>query len=164
MEPKIPVHMLPQNQELLKAQLGEPQKPRIFETTPVHAVYEGSWEPQYRTPPDRVSGNHMFRRYADGVLDIEYCVHKVVDALHRAKDLGAMSLNTLERVAVSVMFPESFGFVDSSMVRHVAAVQLRISEQEREAIRTRVGLHLAEEMNWNAGMGGSIQNRSTTRA
>ena len=173
---RLPVRFVPGNQELLKSQTGTAtpgpgwsgQRPGTdWRPGEVSAVQLGQGVvAQYRTPPDRVSGNQMFRRYPNGDLDIESAKNCVVDALHRVKDSGGTSeqLNSLERVALSVLFPMSFSHVPPGMSGSVAAVQLRVSPAELIMVREVVARHLAEEANYNAGLGGgSVPGRSVTR-
>lgn len=169
-----PVIMIEENHELLKSQTGTASPgpgwagqrhgdPGI-EQHQVGTVPAGV-QPSYRTPGDRVLGNVMFRRYPGGELDVANAAHQVIDAIHRVKDMGgADQLNSLEKTALSVLFPQSFFYVDASMVSSVARVQLRLAPHEVEQVRMAVAAHLAEEMNWNAGFGGgSVPGRSTTK-
>lgn len=167
--PRIPVRFLPHNQELVKAQegiAGQSHESTDYSEDVPHSVVAQGVQPSYRTPADRVSGNTMFRRYINGMLDYGYACQKVIDAIHAVKECGGVDcLNTAQKVALSVLFPGSFEFVSSGMVDAVAKVNLRLSPQEVQMIRTKVAAHLAEEMNWNAGLGGgSVPGRSSTKA
>jgi hypothetical protein len=78
---------------------------------------------------------------------------------------GVDQLNTEEKVALSLLFPEEFDYVDSGMVEAVASIHCRITMAEVMHVREKVAHHLAEEMNWNAGYGGgSVPGRSQTRS
>jgi len=172
---RVPVRFIPGNEDLLKSQVGTaspgPGWAGQREGTDYRPEEEQAYKvgggvcPSYRTPTDRVSGNQMFRRYANGDLDVGVALHHVVDALHRAKmSAGHDQLNSLEKVALSVLFPQSFSYVDAGMAGSVATVQLRLSPLEIVQIREAVARHLAEELNWNAGQGGgSVPGRNTTR-
>ena len=172
---RMPVRFVPGNQELLKSQVGSassgPGWAGQREGTDYRPGEESAYNvapgvrPSYRTPPERVNGNPMFRRYPDGKLDVAYAVHQVVDALHRVKESGGHDqLNSLEKIALSVLFPMSFQYVDPGMAPAVASVQLRLGPAELLMIREAVGGHLAEEANWNAGRGGgSVPGRHVTR-
>lgn len=163
--PKVPVRLLPQNEELLKSTAGQAPGATDYSQTEVVASISGP-QSTYRTPPDRMCGNEFFRRYISGVLDLRYAVDKVVDALHRAKDGGGVNqLNNEERVALGILFPLQFAAVDGSMASQIAAVQLKISPMEMEAIRQAVAAHIQEELNYNAGRGGSsTPGRHQTRS
>lgn len=164
--PKVPVRLLPQNDELLKSTAGQAPGATDYRQTESIASMSGVQQGSYRTPPDRVCGNEFFRRYISGVLDLKYAVNKVVDALHRAKDSGGVDqLNNEEKTALSILFPMQFTFIDSSMTAQVAATQLRISPLECETIRQAVASHIQEELNYNAGRGGgSTHGRHQTRS
>lgn len=165
-QPRVPVRFLAHNQDLVKAQAGQSHEATDYsEEVTVARVLPGV-QPSYRVPADRECGNEMFRRYTNGMLDMEYATHKIVHALHLARDAGTADvLNSLDKVALSVLFPMSFDYVGSGMVDHVARVQLRLTPQEVQALRMKVAAHLAEEMNWNAGIGGgSVPGRSSTRS
>jgi hypothetical protein len=172
---RMPVRFNPANQELLKSQVGSaspgPGWAGQREGTDWQPGEESAYQvapgvqPQYRTPADRVSGNQLFRRYPNGALDVEYAKQCVVDALHRVKESGGHDqLNSLEKVALSVLFPMSFDYVPAGMAPAVTSVQLRLGPSELMLIREAVGRHLAEEVNWNAGKGGgSVPGRHVTR-
>lgn len=164
--PRMPVRFIPGNAELLKSQVGTASPGPGWAGQREGTDYRGEEEPvshvgagvlsSYRTPADRINGNEMFRRYPGGELDIACALHKLVDALRRVKQSGGHDqLNSLEKVALSVLFPQSFSYVDQSMIASVSAVQLRLSPLEIIQLREAVARHLAEEMNWNAGLGGS---------
>jgi hypothetical protein len=161
--PRKPVHMIPENAELMQKSTSG-QSP--VATDYVHNVDAVSLQkiPQsYRAPVDRENGNAMFKRYLDGRLHFEYAVHKVIDAIHRAKVGNDMSPE--DQAILVTLFPEvpQFGGAAPGMASSVALVNLRISPVEREAIRQAVGQHFAEEMNWNAGLGGgSVPGRKQT--
>jgi hypothetical protein len=162
------VSFIPENQELLKSQAGiagqRLSATNFSENEPF--VHISGPSASYRTPPDRVQGNVFFRRYLNGALDVPYAVSKVIDALHRVKDSGGINqLNNEERTALSVLFPTQFSFVSEPIVDAIAVVQLRLSLLEIEQIRQEVAAHISEELNWNAGMGGSsTPGRHQTRA
>lgn len=167
---RMPVRFVPQNQDLLKSQqpghagqrLGTDYRPNEEVVSKVGPGVQAT----YRMPPGRVNGNVLFRRYPNGALDLEYAVHKVVDALHRVKNSGGVDqLNSSEKSALSVLFPHSFDFVPPGMAAGVMTVNLRLSPAEVLQIKEAVATHLAEEMNYNAGLGGgSVPGRSSTKA
>lgn len=174
---RLPVRFIPGNQDLLKSQTGTAspgpgwagQRQGGTDWQPGDAsapVHPPGVQPTYRTPPDRVINNQLFRRYPNGALDIEYAKHLVVDALHRVKDSGGVDqLNSLEKVALGVLFPMSFDFVAPNMVESVATVQLRLAPAELLLIREAVARHLAAEVNYSGGQGGgSVPGRAVTRS
>jgi hypothetical protein len=109
-------------------------------------------EPTYRTPADRVNGNEMFRRMPNGDLDVEYAKHKVVDALHKVKDKG--NVTNMEKLALSILFPEVIMTVDPRLLEPIARVQMRLAPWELDLVRRAAAKHLQEEMQYNAGLGG----------
>lgn len=163
--PKVPVRFLESNDELLKSMdSGVKGSTDYINDTEVPTQASGV-QSSYRTPHDRVNGNSMFRRYLNGSLDMEHACHQVIDAVHRAKH-GAVPLFTQEAVALQVLFPLSFsGDVDPLMAASVAAVNLNLIPEEQALIRAKVAAHLAEEINYNAGLGGgSVPGRSQTKS
>ena len=113
--PRRPVRFVEANQDLLKSQVGtaspgpgwagQREGTDYREEEVVYKVPAGV-QSSYRTPADRVNGNQLFRRYTNGSLDVKWAMHQVVDALHRAKESGGHDqLNSLEKVALSVLFP-----------------------------------------------------------
>lgn len=166
--PRRPVRFVPQNEELLKSQAGisgQSHESTDYSQSESLATIKGN-QATYRTPHDRVNGNEFFRRYISGALDLKYAVAKVVDALHRAKDGGGIDqLNNEEKTALSIMFPMQFAFIADNMAAQVAAVHMRLAPAEIEAIRQGVASHIEEELNYNAGRGGSsVPGRHQTRS
>jgi hypothetical protein len=158
-----PIGQIEENRELLKSIAGDSYHTPDFKDDPGAEVPTAVMAPQYRTPHGRVSGNRFFRRYPDGMLDIDYAAHKVIDAIHTAKK--QLPCSPEDTVALQIMFPSLFPGLDSGMVEQMAAVQLDLLPQEREMVRRKVAAHFAEELNWNAGQGGgSVPGRSQTYA
>lgn len=117
---------------------------------------------QYRVPENRWIGSVAFRRYPDNSLDFEYATQKVVQCINKVKDDGI--LDNLEMTILSVVFPETFKFVDPTIAMQMARVNLRLSAQEVQTIAELVAAHLREVLNWSAGYGGgSVPGRSITR-
>ncbi len=108
---------------------------------------------QYRTPPDRQSGNVLFRRYPDGTLDFEYCKHEILDALNLVRAAGPATLNTAQQAALCCVFPDMFDFIDSTMIDAVRKVQCKVSKDECNTLKALVAMHIAKEQNWNGGFG-----------
>lgn len=158
--PRKPVHLNPHNDELLaKADVGQVRGGTDYENN-VTTISMRAIPQTYRTPIGRVNGNEMFRRYLNGNLHVDYCVQKVIEAIHNVK-VGIV-LSPEDRAVLVSMFPVSFGG-DDAMAEAVSRVNIRISPMERELIQQRVAAHLAEEINWNAGLGGgSTSGRSST--
>ncbi len=158
-----PVHMIAANDELLsKADAGQLRGGTDYEHN-VDTVSLRAIPQTYRAPVDRVNGNEMFRRFLSGMLDLKYSARKVVDAIHHVK-LG-FALSPEDRAVLVAMFPgvPAFGGADAGLAEAVSRVNIRISGPERDAIRQIVSMHFAEEMNWNAGLGGgSVPGRSST--
>lgn len=165
--PRRPVRFQEHNRNLLDSMgasydLVEKSHPDYVNDTTVGTLPPGV-QPSYRTPPDRVSGNKMFRRYLNGILDLEYACHKVIDALHKVR-ANAAPLAPQDLMALQAIFPGNFNTgVDPAMAMATASVQLELLPSEVMAIRAKVAAHFAEELNYNAGYGGgSVPGRSVT--
>lgn len=151
--PRLPVRFLAHNQELLKSQqsmagaeLGATDY-EVTESAPVAVP-----EPQFRAPGDRNLGNLLFRRFPNGMVDVENAKMVVVDIIHKVKDL--VPLTELEHVVLGCFFPGQFPYVAPGLVEQLSAVQLRLSPLEMSMISEAVAAHLSAEMSWNAGAGG----------
>jgi hypothetical protein len=165
--PRIPVHLNPNNRELLSKSLyGEDVKDvtdinsfTVKEIVPTGSMYTSA--PAF--PADRENGNVFFRRYPNGSLDYDYARDKVVDMVHKFK-VGSVPLGHEEMLCMQVLFPHSFGDAGGmGMAASIAVVSLRVSEAEQEIVRRMVAGHLLEEENWNAGNGGgSVPGRHST--
>ena len=166
--PRKPVRFIPGNSDLLKAQAGQSHEATDYSQDIAVATVATGMRGSYRAPNpnDRVNGNVLFRRYVNGMLDYDYACGKIIDALHRVKDSGGHDqLDGLEKTALSVLFPSQFTFIDASMVASTALTNLRLTTEEISVLRQKIAAHLAEEMNWNAGLGGgSVSGRNQTRA
>lgn len=162
--PRIPVRYNPANQELLKSQEGiAGQKMSTDYSKELDLATVSRDTQEYRVPSDRASGNQFFRRYLNNLLDVDHAKHQVLEALHKVKDSGGVDvLNSQEKTVLSLLFPGQFALdVPSEMM----AVQFRLSPEEVQMVRHAVAAHLAEEMNWQGGMGGgTVPGRSQTRA
>lgn len=118
---------------------------------------------QYRVPEGRWNGNVVFRRYPDNSLDFNAAKNIVIDCIHKVKDEGI--LDNLEMTILSVVFPDTFQFIDPMIATQMARVNLRLTADEIRTIGELVSAHLKEELNWNAGAGGgSVPGRSVTRS
>lgn len=163
---KKPVNMIAANDELLKSQASAGQELGATDFKVTEDDYMNlPAEPvsSYRTPVERVNGNVMFRRYLDGRLDMDYAVGKVLEAVHKLKE--GVILSEQEKVALSVVYPTVFTYVDAGVVDSVRSVNLKLSLEETALIALKVAAQLAEELNWNAGLGGgSVPGRSETVA
>lgn len=149
--PRVPVRFLIDNHDLLKSQagVGTPSGGagsvtdyRQTEELPVLTTIPGD---TYNAPAPgaRVNGNEIARRYPDGTLDIDYMKHKVIDALHIVKNKG--TLNSVEEIALSVLFPSVFMFIDPLMTDYMTKVNLRITPFEATEVAMAVAEHLCKE-------------------
>lgn len=140
--PRVPVRYVSTNDELLKGQYaGSTLGGTDYKKT--ESVPETAMVSQYRIPMDRVNGNEIFRRYPNGMLDIDYAAMKVVDAIHIVVNGGP--LNAEQKTALSCLAPDSFGYIDPGMAASVLRSTLRISVLECVEIMDRVSTHLLEE-------------------
>lgn len=148
--PKVPVRFVDSNDEILEdfgksADAGQ----RIGGTDYLPgdaSAPTGSMSAQYRTPPDRVYGNVLFRRLPDGSLDLDYAMHAVVDALRKVRD--GVALTSLEEAALSCCFPQNFSYLDPGVVDSVRRVNLKITHEESVLVATKVAMHLQAQMNF----------------
>ena len=165
-QPRRPVRFQEDNTELLKS-MGSNYSEAKDKTDYVNdqhiASQTASIHPTYRTPPDRVNGNKMFRRYLNGVLDMEYATHKVIDAVRKYKQ-NVAPLDGEDLIALQVIFPGCFdGSMDPMMATAMGAVHLDLLPEEIAMIRFRVAQHIAEVLNYNGGQGGgTVPGRSVT--
>tara|TARA_R100001244_G_scaffold53662_1_gene46573 strand:- start:14673 stop:15173 length:501 start_codon:yes stop_codon:yes gene_type:complete len=158
--PRVPVRFIERNKELLSK--SEEKGTTDYKLTE-HAEGHLPNVPvqQYRTPHDRVSGNLIFRRYPDGRLDFDYAKHCVLDAIRKAKT--GVGLTSQEEAILSVLFPTQFAFVDGGMLAHVRSTLLKVTDDEAALVSKIVRAQMAEELNYNAGFGGSsVPGRSKT--
>lgn len=158
MLPIIPLHI----QNALGSGSAQEQLTDYRSTEEIPEVPSGV-RSSYRTPANRATGIDVFRRYADGTLDIEYAKHKVVDMIHKVKE-GAY-LTEWEKCILCCCYPDVFFLMDHDIAADMLRITMRVSPAEMLAIAQAVSAFLAEEMNYNAGLGGgSVPGRSSTRA
>ncbi len=120
----------------------------------------------YRTPfndrtiAPRNNGNPVLRRYPDGRLDIDYVASKIVDIFHKMKDGG--NTTEMERAIMCMALPKAFGkLIDTKLAQTMTGLTV----DERMLLAVHLDKHRREEMNWNAGMGGSsVPGRGSTRS
>ena len=169
--PKVPVRFIKANDELLDNEVSKGYSEydgvtdyRQEMDADIQISASGP-QSSYRTPDDRINGNVMFRRYLNGKLDMDHACANVIDAINRYKEKD-VPCYTQEYVALQVIFPTAgfdFEHMDPGMLSAVSAVNLKLLPQEVLLIRAKVTAHLAEVLNWNAGLGGgSVPGRSQT--
>jgi hypothetical protein len=131
----------------------------------VKGVSATSWrngethETEVRIQEDRQDyGNVIFRRFANGVLCLDYAKNAIVDIVHKAQ-LGG-SLTPLEKASLSVILPLHFQLMDEA----VCKTMLHLSKEEIKSTRDLVMRHFSGENNYNAGRGGSVNNAERTKA
>lgn len=118
---------------------------------------------EYRNPNQdpslmRNEGCTPLRRYPDGRLDVPYVAQQVVDLIHKAENAG--QLTSFEQALLSTILPVQFQLIDPKL----AATMARLTDEERLLIGLAVTRHMQEELNYNAGRGGSIPGRHVTRS
>lgn len=149
--PKVPVRFIAENSEMLDSMAKSHTAGQTLggtDYTPEQAAaYHTAMHPEYRTAPDRVNGNVIFRRYADGSLDVDYAKNQIVEAIRKVRD--NIPLNSMEEAALSSCFPNVFShYIDSGVVSSVRAVSCKISLLESQAVSAAVAAHLAAELDW----------------
>jgi len=116
------------------------------------------WKPKIKDDYSWTAGNDVFRRYANGQLDLPYACQKIFEALERAQYGGP--LNGVEAAALSIVVPGAEKLVDSG----IANTTVRVSDQEKAALKLMFMTKYREAINWNVGLGGgSVSGRSVTR-
>ncbi len=143
--PKIPMHL--QNPDLFKASLAGSA---ITNSSIQETVPSASTHSQYRTPPDRVNGNEVFRRLPNGQVDMLAAVDTCLAALNQLKFKGP--LNDIECRILCACFPEAMKEVVPEMDGHMAAAEcrsrLRVSEEEIRDIAALTSMKLMEMHQW----------------
>jgi len=103
------------------------------------------------------AGNSAFRRYANGMLDMDNAVSKVMECMQKAREGGY--LNEMEKCVLSVIIPG----MDMLVPKAIAATKVRLSMEETLKIRLLVSARNKEAMNYNGGRGGgSLYMRTVT--
>ena len=167
MQSRMPVHFIPGNADLLKAQGAILDGPTNTDMGTPEAVPTETMRPQYRAPLDRPNGNVVFRRYPDGTLDMDDAVAIVMEVVNRVKNSrGVEPLTNQDHAILACVFPPVFGpNVDPGLISSIRSVSLRVTELECMLIAMKVAGTLAEIMNFNGGQGGgSVPGRNDTRA
>lgn len=141
--PKIPVHLIEENTELVKSMPAAGLRHDMTDYKQTEHCPEAPKGAMYRTPPNRASGNVLFRRDQNGRINIGEAVSKVKEAIVRLRE--GMPLNQAEETALSCIFPGVFTFLDASTASSYRNVQLRISAEEQRQIALGVADHLAAE-------------------
>lgn len=104
-------------------------------------------------------GSESLRRYPNGTLDFNYAKDKIIDLIHMVRDGG--NLTPYEKSILVMISPIQFG---DMMDKKIAHTMTKLSIDERLVLSTLVSQHLNEELNYNAGRGGSIPNRHVTQS
>lgn len=99
----------------------------------------------YRVDIFRTSGNQVFRRYHDGRLDIEAAKNVVVEVVNKVK-WGVTPPTDMEKLILSVYFPDVFDFMDPIVAAKMRAAQMNLSQQEIQLVATLVAKHFNEVM------------------
>ena len=142
---------VPLNSPLFKAQKGPMANPSF--------VKPKKHEPQANIKKDYpwMPGNSIFRRYANGMLDYEYAITKLFEAMGVLQNKGA--LNQAQMCAMSLIVPGCENLMDKGF----AEVQCRLSNEEKIKLRMLFMAKNNERLNYNAGLGGgSVPFRTET--
>lgn len=150
---RIPLHI--QNPALVKA-TGAQVNPS-FESFAPHSRFKADYNQQKW--PDRPTTHAMsiIRRYPDGTLDYSWAKNMVLDALHNLS--YSDNILPIHQALLTVVMPDKF----RTMEPQQAAILTQFSDSEKSAVRALVEAQIAEELNWNTGLGGSIASRQMTR-
>tara|TARA_R110002110_G_scaffold137158_6_gene322230 strand:- start:2413 stop:3000 length:588 start_codon:yes stop_codon:yes gene_type:complete len=122
-----------------------------------HKIGTHEFKPKVKDDYAWMAGNSVFRRYANGVLDYQYAVSKLFEALERLRDGGLP--NDSEKAALSLIVPG----MEKLMDKGFANVMLKLSREEKTMLKTLFMANHKENLNYNAGRGGgSIPGRTST--
>jgi len=153
---RMPLHL--QNPALIKA-TGAQVNPS-WESFRPHHTHNINYETQKW--PDRPNTHAMsvMRRYADGKLDLQWAKNMVLDAIKGSSFEGGGAERPVQMALATLILPEKIREVEPRQ----AEIMTQMSATEKQQVRTLVLAQLAEEENWNAGVGGdSVEGRSKTR-
>ena len=141
--PKVPVYLISANDELRKSGPADGLRTDMTDYRQTESVPECPKGAMYRTPPNRASGNVLFRRDCNGQIDIPEAVSKVKEAIVRVRE--GVVLNAAEECALSCIFPGVFHYLDPATASSMRGVHLRISAAEQMQIAFGVADHLSAE-------------------
>ncbi len=143
--PRVPVRFVQQNDHLIKGGYagssidGTNYKPGNEEVIGEMATIQ----PSYRVPTDRPNGNEFFRRNPNGMLDMDYAVQKVVDAIHSVCDGVAPTM--FEQICLSSLYPGAFLHPVVADPAITSRILLRITPEEAIQIVMGVSAHMHAE-------------------
>lgn len=113
---------------------------------------------QYREIDDThvsLVDKNRLRRYANGVLDYDWALNHIIDALHKV-EIQAMLL-PIEAALLTIIFPLKFRKMEPDQ----ASLMTQLSDSEKEMLNALIEAHMRAETNWNAGRGGGAVPGST---
>lgn len=149
---RIPLHI--QNPALVKA-TGQQVNPS-YESFAPHMRHKVG----YKLEPDSRPNTHamsIIRRNPDGTLDYQWAANMVLDALHNMS--FPENLRPIHQALLTVVFPDKFRTMEPMQ----SAILTQFSDSEKTKVRQMVEAQVAEEKNWNTGLGGSVEDRHVTR-
>lgn len=130
-------------------------RPGVTHRLPVRNQYDDP-----RLVPRNI-GCTPLRRYPNGRLDVKFVAQQIVDLIHKVQNSG--TLTEFEKALLTLILPSHFQF--AGMDPRLAGVHARMSDEEKILVALALKGHLNEELNWNAGMGGSsVPGRHVTRS
>lgn len=149
---RMPLHI--QNPALIKA-TGQQVNPS-FESFGPHTRHKVGYKLEPETRPN-THAMSIIRRGPDGKLDFDWAKNMVLDALHNMA--FPENLRPIHMALLTVVFPDKF----QTMEPMQAAILTQFGDTEKTQVRKMVEAAVAEEKNWNAGLGGSVEDRHVTR-
>jgi hypothetical protein len=159
---RIPLHLqaLAQLKKAIAADSMEPDLTNWKQTEPLVSV--DHIQTNFPVPVGRANGgNTVFRRNLDGSLDIDSAASTIIDVLQKVRHKGY--LTDFEKLILSAIFPGVFSFYDPVTAAKMATVKLGASPAEMQGVALVISAHMAEELNWNGGMGGgTVPGRTFT--
>lgn len=152
MHARMPVHMIPGNSDLLKAQRHDDYRSSDFGAE--ESAPSADMRAQFRAPADRANGNVVFRRYPDGSLDLEYAADIVMEVVERVRTSnGTDPLTHQDHAIVGCVFPPVFApHVDHSLIASIRSVNLRITDLECMMIAMKCAQRIAAIAGFRSGV------------
>ncbi len=112
-----------------------------------------------RVPEGRNLGCVSARRYPNGRLCYESVVNDVIEITHKAESGG--KLNSMEMALISMILPFRYCHIMDPIT---ASAKVKLSDEEKLMIMSKVMMHFKAELAWADGSGcGSTDPRKVTK-
>ena len=148
--PRVPLHW--QQDGMSKAVKKNPS----YESARKNEIHPSNYSAMDERPSSMQEASRI-RRNVDGTLDYNCTMNTILDAIHKAET--GMNLTPIEESLLTVFFPLKFKKVEAAQ----AEIRTQLSRTEKSYLKDLIDGHLKEELNYNAGRGGSsLEGRSRT--